>query len=92
MFRSTIRRIRRTLSFRSKKKKQGDGSTSGAAGGGSNQNWENDANNIKNGGCTFEVKVRPHFVILSKPGLFLPLPPLFYFEGVTIWGVKHTIP
>lgn len=56
MFRSTIRRIRRTLSFRSKKKKQGDGSTSGAAGGGSNQNWENDANNIKNGGCTFEVK------------------------------------
>jgi len=56
MFRSTIRRIRRTLSFRSKKKKQADGSSSGAAGGGSNQNWENDANNIKSGGCTFEVK------------------------------------
>ena len=56
MFRSTIRRIRRTLSFRGKKKKQGDG-TAGSAGS-SNQNWENDANNIKNGGCMFEVKVR----------------------------------
>jgi len=50
MFRSTIRRLRRTLSFRSKKKK-GDGSAKA-----SNQNWENDAENIKHGGFTFPVK------------------------------------
>ena len=51
MFRSTIRRIRRTLSIRGKKKK-GDGSAKSP-----NQNWENDAGNIKQGGCTFPVKV-----------------------------------
>lgn len=51
MLRSTIRRIRRTLSFRSKKKK-GDGSGAKAT----NQIWENDAENIKHGGCTFPVK------------------------------------
>ena len=60
MFRSTIRRIRRSIrgSFRGKKKKEGGDGSSGTTSGGSNQNWENDANNIKNGGCTFEVKVR----------------------------------
>lgn len=52
MLRSTIRRLRRTLSFKSKKKKKDGGGPATD----SNQNWENDADNIKNGECNFPVK------------------------------------
>ncbi|XP_057304172.1 protein numb homolog [Hydractinia symbiolongicarpus] len=54
MLRSTIRRLRRTLSFRSRSKHRG---SSKKAGGGTNQDWESDALNIKQqGGCSFSVK------------------------------------
>lgn len=55
MFRSTIRRLRRTLSFRSRSKHRGRNKS---AGGGGNQNWEGDSVNIKSaGGCSFPAKV-----------------------------------
>lgn len=55
MFRSTIRRLRRTLSFRSRSKHRGRNKS---AGGGGNQNWEGDSVSIKSaGGCSFPAKV-----------------------------------
>lgn len=56
MFRSTIRRLRRTLSFRSRSKHRGKpgGSSNDAT---ANQTWEHDSLNIKGqGGCSFPVK------------------------------------
>ena len=70
MFRSTIRRLRRTLSFRSRSKH--GGRKKGAAGGGGNQNWEGDSVTIKcAGGCSFPAKVWKLWLKITLPNLHI---------------------